>query len=451
MIDKPRSDDAGERPATYREVFATKEVSALFGSFALSKASSMLARVAVTFLVFQATSSPLLAAAAFGISYAPYLGPAQLLAALADRLPYRTTMIVSDFVRMVLIGLVAVPGMPLPVMLVLLFASAMVEPAYQSSRSALLPKLVSGDALTLALSVYLTLNQAAQLAGYFLGGVIAAVDPRIALIVNSATFAVSGLLLLTLVQHRPPDSDVAHRKSLLRETAEGFTLVFGNRVLRIIALVVFTTVAFTIIPEGAAVMWAHHLGGGAVLQGAIMASAPAAAILSSIVFTRFMRPSLRQKLIRPLVLVAPLSLVPALLDPPGAVAVVIAVTCNLTVASLAPLNAIFVKAVPDGYRARAFSVMQSGTALIQGIAVVSMGLLAQTSLTMPQSVGGWGVAGVVVVAALLWFWPSHTEFDAAVAVSAESLPVHEDVAPEPIAAAGAAVPESTSGAPEESV
>ncbi|ADD44278.1 MFS transporter [Stackebrandtia nassauensis] len=424
MTNDSRSEAAGERPATYREVFASAELTALFASFAVSKAGSMLARVAVTFLVYNNTNSPLLATGTFAITYAPYLGPAQLLAALADRMSYRTTMVVSDFLRMIFIGLVGViavlpieTAVALPFMLVLVFAAAMVEPAYQSARSAMMPRLVEGDALTLALSVYLTLNQSAQLAGYFLGGVIAAINPDIALFINAGAFALSGVVLLIFVKKRPPVTNGEPRENIFAETAAGFKLVFGNRILRIIALVVFTTIMFTIIPEGAAAPWAHEVGGTAVLQGVIMASAPIAAIVSSVVFTRFTPPNLRRKLIRPLVFLAPLALVPALFEPSGTMVVVIAVVCNLTMASLSPLNAIFVKAVPDGYRARAFSVMQSGMMLIQGIAVVSIGALTKLGLSVAHTVGAWGVAGTIVVGGLLVFWPASSEFDDAVAAA----------------------------------
>lgn len=424
MTNDSRSEATGERPATYREVFASSELTALFASFAVSKAGSMLARVAVTFLVFTNTDSPLLATGAFAITYAPYLGPAQLLAALADRLSYRTVMVVSDVLRMVFIGMVGViavlplsPHVALPLMLALVFASAMVEPAYQSARSAMMPHLVDGDVLTLAMSVYLTLNQSAQLAGYFLGGVFAAFNPDLALFINAAGFAVSAVVLMVFVKKRPPVATDQPRQNLFAETAAGFRLVFGNRILRIIALVVFTTVMFTIIPEGAAAPWAAEVGGDALLQGVIMASAPIAAIVSSVVFTRFTPPALRQRLIRPLVFLAPLALVPALFQPSPAMVVVIAIVCNLAAASLSPLNAIFIKAVPDGYRARAFSVMQSGMMLIQGIAVVSMGLLTKVGLSVAHSVGAWGVAGVIIVGGLLVFWPASSEFDDAVAAA----------------------------------
>ena len=48
----------------------------------------------------------------------------------------------------------------------------------------------------------------------------------------------------------------AHRSHLLRETSEGFRLVFGNRVLRSVAVMVFALIPFAIVPEGLAAAWA---------------------------------------------------------------------------------------------------------------------------------------------------------------------------------------------------
>ena len=51
----------------------------------------------------------LLSAAAFAVSYLPWMLGGPLLAALAERYPYRRVMIICDLVRMVLIALVADP------------------------------------------------------------------------------------------------------------------------------------------------------------------------------------------------------------------------------------------------------------------------------------------------------------------------------------------------------
>ena len=52
--------------------------------------------------------------------------------------------------------------------------------------------------------------------------------------------------------------------------------------------------------------------------------------------------------------------------------------CGFAVAGLLPVaNGLFVQALPDGYRARAFGVMASGMQIIQGVAVLVTGLLAE--------------------------------------------------------------------------
>src|SRR5690348_13785674 len=97
---------------TFRQVFAVGEFRALWAAEALSQAGDQLARVALAVLVYQRTNS----AALTGLTYALTLAPAFLggifLSGLADRFPRREVMIVSDVLRAVLIGLVAVPGMP---------------------------------------------------------------------------------------------------------------------------------------------------------------------------------------------------------------------------------------------------------------------------------------------------------------------------------------------------
>src|SRR3954447_3940914 len=110
-----------ERPATFRDVFAVREYRALYLSLIASWVGEYLSRAAVTVLVFQQTRSVVLSAASFAISYLPWIAGGPLLAALAERYPYRRVMISCDLVRMVMMGLLAIPGMPIPLVLVLLF------------------------------------------------------------------------------------------------------------------------------------------------------------------------------------------------------------------------------------------------------------------------------------------------------------------------------------------
>lgn len=191
------------RQATYRDLFAVKEYRFLHTAKAQSDFGDYLARVALTFLVFGRSHSPALAAAAYGVTYFPWvLGP--LLAVLADRRPQRSVMIVCDLARAGLYAAVALPGLPTPAAIGLAFAAAGFSAPFDTSRSALMPEVLTGDRYTLASGLSSTTTQLAQLLGFAVGGVIVlAVHPAGALLIDAATFAVSATLVTLGVRHRP--------------------------------------------------------------------------------------------------------------------------------------------------------------------------------------------------------------------------------------------------------
>ncbi|PZM95672.1 MAG: MFS transporter [Actinobacteria bacterium] len=412
------------RPATFREVFAAGEFRALFSAAVLSWVGDYMAKAAVTVMVYRETDSVALSAAAFAISYLPWLIGGPLLATVAERNPYRTVMVVCDLIRMVLIALVAVPGMPIWAMLVLLFATMLANPPSQAAKSALLPLILTGDRLVVGISVNSSASQAAQVGGYVAGAAVAAVNPRAALIIDAVTFALSALIIRLGVHHRPPAMAQERRSHLFRETSEGFTIVFGTPVLRAIAVLVFTAMLFAIVPEGLAAAWAAQHSESStdrgLAQALIMAASPLGFILGGLVIGRGVPPERRRALVRPFAVLAPLALVPALLDPPPVAVAALAAICGFSVAGLLPVaNGLFVQALPHGYRARAFGVMATGMQVMQGVAVFATGLLADR-YPLPMVVGLWSLAGVLAMLLCAWRWPSSERFAAAIAAANEA-------------------------------
>lgn len=424
MSDEAR---AAERQATFREVFGQSEYRAVYIASALSWFGDYIAKAAVTALVYHQTESVALSAAAFAVSYLPWLVGGPLLATLAERHPYRTVMVSCDLFRMVLIGTVAVVEMPANFLLLLLFANTLASPPSQAARSALLAVLLQGDRLVVGLSVNLTTGQAAQVGGYVAGAAIAAVNPRLALLIDATTYAASAALIRFGVRARPPAMTEAHRSHLLRETADGFRIVFGTPVLRSIAIMVFAAMLFAVVPEGLAAAWAAKLTsdetGRGLSQALIMAASPTGFIVGGLVTARLLRPDVRRALIRPFAVAAPLSLVPALLGPSAIGIAVMAAICGFAVAGMMPAaNGLFVQALPHGFRARAFGVMQSGTQVMQGAAVLITGLLAE-NFAIPSVVGLWSLAGVALILLAATQWPSADRFNAAVASVAQTAPI----------------------------
>jgi hypothetical protein len=396
---------------TFRDVFAVSEYRAVYLAMMVNWVGDYLARAAITVLVYQQTESVLLSAAAFAVSYLPWVVCGPLLAALAERYPYRRVMVVCDLLRMLLVLLLVIPGMPAAASLVVMFLVTLGNAPAQAARSALQPMLLTRDQLPVAMAANATTVQAAQVVGYVAGATLAAaVHPRLAISIGAATFLVSALLILAGVRGRPPAVAESQRTHLLRETGAGFRLVFGNRVLRSIALLVFALGAFAIVPEGLAAAWAAEGNpdsvGRGVDQGMIMAAGPIGFIVGGLVVGRFVAPEARHRLIRPFAILAPLALVPALAAPRAEIVALLTLVSGIAQGGLMPtLNTHFVLALPHGFRARAFGVMQQGIQLSQGGAVLLTGVLAEQA-TVPPVVGLWSVGGVLLMLLLAVRWPS---------------------------------------------
>lgn len=388
-------------------MFGVAEYRAVFAASTLSWIGDYFARVAITYLIFQDTRSVLLSAAAFAISYLPWVAGGPVLAAVAERYPYRSVMIFCDLTRMGLVALLALPAVPLPVLLGLLFLSSLLTPPAQSARSAMLPLILAGDRYVVGLSVQATMAQAAQVSGYAVGGTFAALaSPRAALLVDSATFAVSALLIWRGVRHRPPAMREEHRSHLLRETAEGFRVVFGDPVMRAVAFLVFALVSVVIVPEGLAAAWASDLGGEEAWRaGVLMAIIPLGYVVGTLAIGRLVAPSTRLRLVRPLAVMTPLALIPALLDPPFPVVVVIGLVAGFGNAVLMPLNGLFVQVLPNAYRARAFGIMQGGMQMLHATAVLATGALSEV-FPVPVVVGTWSAVGLILIAVAAHRWPN---------------------------------------------
>jgi len=426
--DRPGSraaDDAAsvtkaERPVTFRELFANREYRAMYVALLLSWVGDYLARAAITVLVYRQSESVLLSAATFAVSYLPWLLGGPPLTALAERYPYRRVMSVCDGLRMAFILLLLIPGLPVPAMVTVLFLVTLGGVPAQAARSAMLPLIMGPRELSVAMAANATTIQAAQVIGYLTGATLAAsVHPRPVVGIDALAFGLAALLIFLGVRHRPAAASRATRTHLLHEAAAGFRLVFGSRLLRSIALMAFAMSAFAVVPEGLAAAWAAQADPGAVSrgfdQGLIMAANPIGFVIGGLTVGRLAGPELRHRLIRPFAVLAPLVLVPALAAPPVPVVAFLIMLSGVAQGGLMPtLNTQFVLALPHGFRARAFGVVQQGLQVSQGGAVLLTGALASQS-SVPLVVGLWSIAGVCLMLLLAIRWPGVRSTEAAAA------------------------------------
>jgi MFS family permease len=416
------ADRAGGAPepdtsvVTFRDLFASREYRAVYSSLVVSWLGDYLARAAIMVLVYQQSRSVLLSAASFAISYLPWIVGGPFLAAIAERYPYRRVLIVADLARAVPIALIALPGMPIYAILVLLFVAMLGAPPTQAARSALLPLILERRTLVTGLAVNASTSQAAQVFGYVVGALVAtSINARLGIALDAISFVVSAAIIAAGVDPRPAAARSDQRRHLLRETGEGFRLVFGTPLLRSIALTVFALTTFAILPEGLAAGWAalfhHDPSARGFDQGLIMAAGPVGFVIGGLVVGRLVRPSGRRRLIKPFAVLAPLALALTMFAPNAATVAALAAVSGVAQGGLMPtLNGEFVLALPHGYRARAFAVMQGGVQFIQFFAVVVTGALAQIS-SIPLVVGLWSLGGLVLMVVLVSRRPRYSAYD----------------------------------------
>jgi MFS family permease len=397
-----------DRQATFREVFAVREFRPLFGTFLLSTAGDELARVALTVLVYQRTSSPLLSALTFAIGHLPWLLGGPLLATLADRLPRHRVLISADVARTVLLAGMAIPGTPLPVLLGLLFLVSLCAPPFESARSALMADVLEGDRYAVATSLTNITLQLAQVVGFLAAGALVAVlDPSAALLIDAATFAVSALWLSVGLQRRPAPIAASGegKRSLWQDTGDGLRLIGRSPRLLAIIGILWVATMFAYASEGVAAPLVEELGHGTTWSiGALLAANPLGVTIGGLVIARLVAPDRRERLVVPLVV---LSLAPvlaagvvAVVAGPGTLPFVLVLgllfVSGLGASWLIPLNVAFVRAVPSAYRGRAFGVAVSGLYGVQAVGALGAGLGAEgvsASAVLALS-GGLGLIAV---------------------------------------------------------
>jgi predicted MFS family arabinose efflux permease len=394
-----------DRPARFREVFAINEFRILWLAHVQSVVGDQLARVALSILVFDRTGSPAWAALTYAVTILPNLAGGALLSGLADRFPRRTVMVVADVARAVLVALMALPGQPVVVMIVLLAVVQVLYAPFSAARNAVVPKVLDGDRYVVGVAIMRTTDQLGMVVGFGAGAaLVTALGTRTTLFVDAATFAVSALLVSLGVRlHRPPaaGSDTRSARTWWHSLRAGFGLVSGDRRLR--ALVGLACVSgFYVIPEGLAVPYASQIHAGTAGVGILLAANPVGAVLGMIAL-KSLRPGWRLRLMGPLAVATCAILLPTAWAPVLAVSALLWVANGLFSSYDMVANTTFVQIVPDASRGQAIGLASATMQGAQGLGVVVGGLIAQA--ITPAAVIGWAaIAGMVaaLVAAAAW-------------------------------------------------
>ena len=408
--------------ATFLSVFAVREFRVLFSGLLMYALGFEFEILGLSVLVYARTGSSVWAAAAFSAGFLPQAAGGALFTSLADRLPPRLVL-VSGLLTRALPGLAigVLPGMPVPVMLVLVGLAALVMPVYQAGQSGLLPDVLDGDKYVLGRSVFTMTASGAQILGLGAGGAVLTVLPaRWLLLAAGASLAAAAGIMRIGVRSRPARlADGGGRaggtrsggRGIMRATIAGNAELLRSPRVRGLLLAQWVPAWFGTGAEALIVPYALSLGHPASTAGALLIALPCGMLLSDFAVARFCPPAVRGGLAFPLALLVGVPLLAFVFRPPLPVVAGALFLTGIGFAYPLGLQRAFLDSVPERLRGQGFGLNSTGLMGGQGLLPSAFGGVA----VVLGPGGAMAVAGGCVMAAALvlrWLTDCYRRLDA---------------------------------------
>ncbi|MGW1724997.1 MFS transporter [Streptomyces sp. NPDC002306] len=358
---------------SYRSLFRTPEFTPLFLSTSAGIAAQTVSGLALATLVYRATGSPLLSALSmFGPTLAQVVGATFLLSG-SDRLPPRTTLAGIALSFAVATAVLAVPGLPMGAVLVVVLVEGLIASLGGGVRWGLLNEILPKGGYLLGRSVFNMMVGIMQIAGFGAGGILLTVlSPRPALLLAAALYAASAAGLRLGLTHRRPRT--AGRPSIAA-TWHTNALLWSSRPRRLVYLGLWLPNGLVVGCESLYVPYAPDAAGPLFACGAL------GMLAGDVTAGRLLPPTVRPRLITPLLLLLATPYVFFALRPSVPVAALLVTVASTGFGASLLQQERLMALTPDELSGHALGLHSAGMLTMQGVSAVLAGTLAQ--LTSP--------------------------------------------------------------------
>jgi MFS family permease len=396
--------DSGTR---YRDALGVPAFRGLFTGYVISMLGDVLATLALTVLVYEQTQSPLLAALVFTAYFVPYLIGSAGLSALVDRIPPRRLLVGCDLIAAVLAALMAIPGLPVGVLLLMLATIAVLGPLPMGARGGLLPVILPGDAYLPGRSLMRVISQLAQIVGNAVGGLLLLVlGARQALLIDATSFLISACIVGFSLRAEPAAlragaeaREAGLAGGLGRDSLRGALQVLSDRDIRRVLVYGWVIPMVGVAPEALGIAFLAQAGEPSHALGWWLAGLPTGVLIGEVTAIWFLPPRYRVPGIRPLSVLVFLPLLFLVVIPPLSVAVALLVLAGLGSAYTLGLDILGLQVTAEPLRPRMFTISSAGLMSLQGLGFTLAGVLG--SLLSPRAaIGIAAVLGLILSAAL---------------------------------------------------
>ncbi|WBO65675.1 MFS transporter [Streptomyces camelliae] len=367
---------------SYRSLFRTPEFTPLFLATAAQTAAQTVGGLALGTLVYRATGSPLLSAVSmFGPSLAQVLGATVLLSG-ADRLPPRTALSAIALAFAAGTAVQALPGLPVAAVFAVVLVLGLVASLGGGVRWGLLNEILTKDGYLPGRSLFNMVNGLMQVAGFATGGaLLAALSPRVCLLLSAALYLSAALVLRLGLSARPPRT--AGRPSAAA-TRRINALLWSSRARRLTYLGLWLPNGLVVGCESLYVSYAPHAAGTLFACGALGMFA------GDVTIGRVLPPAVRRRLATPLLLLLATPYLLFAAHPPLPLAMVCVTLASAGFGASLVQQERLMELTPDELAGQALGLHSAGMLTLQGVSATLAGTVAQ--FTSPA-------AGMTVMAA----------------------------------------------------
>ena len=401
--------------------------------------------LAIEFLIFELTASPLLMGILAIVWLLPFVILAPIAGALANRFDQRKLMLYSNIVSAIasvgyvivflfkeqltqmqyavgqpILNYINVTGQPVANYLhvlwplfVLCFINSSSAAFFFPSRNAYTRLIVKKKNLLVANSVGSSVFQIATIIGFVLAGLLAAESYLLSFIVNSSTFAVSGVLIgvIFFIGKKPPGIEREKSKSITQELQRfGEDIVIGYRTIRkhpkisyMLVVFSFITFSFGAISVLFIVILQGEMGLGQTWYGILQALMGASGIITAVILMKIGK--IKRKI---LVLNITFSAVTvsmyifAVVRDLYVMAVIMFSYGIMSVCINVPSTTLIQESVPYELQGRVFGTQQllQNFAQLIGMGIVS--LIAEYVLPMYVLLGSSGILTITMIIGLIY-------------------------------------------------
>lgn len=225
-----------EKKIGYKDIIKQKEYMKFISAGIINRFGDSIDAIAFTWLVYQISGSASLSAIIFGLNRIPTIFITPLAGAYVDKVDKKKILVITDIIRGVIVGLVALgyifEFVNVPMLMVATVIISTAESFRTPSAGSITPQVLDESHYTFGLSLSTSAQTVSELIGTGLAALIIAVlGIGGAILIDMATFFLSALIIATIKLKPITITEHTESQSILESLKDGFKTVRSSQII----------------------------------------------------------------------------------------------------------------------------------------------------------------------------------------------------------------------------